>query len=76
MVLVTAHRNSLLAVVQAEAGSTTRHIAVELRIRTGLRLTGLAVRLAETRWPIVRLAQGNRLANRAAIWPAIAEEPA
>jgi hypothetical protein len=30
------------------------------------------VRLAEIRWPTVRLRPGTRLAGRAAIWPAIA----
>ena len=39
--------------------------------------TGLVVRLEETRFPIGRLAHGNRLADRAEIWPAVAaEEPA
>jgi len=73
VVLATVHPNYQLAELVEELGSTTRHIAVALLIRTELRLTGLAVRLAETRYPIVRLVQGNRLANRAAIWPAIAE---
>ena len=39
--------------------------------------TGLVVRLEETRFPIGRLAHGNRLAGREEICPAIApEEPA
>jgi hypothetical protein len=35
------------------------------------RRTDLVVRLGETRWQIVKPARGNRLADRAAIYPAI-----
>jgi hypothetical protein len=40
------------------------------RIVIALRQIALAVRLVETRWPTDRPAPGNRLAGRAATWPA------
>src|SRR6266403_1003138 len=60
------------SVTGTPAGSIIRSIAAALRIATKLRQTGLVVRLAEIRWPTVRLRPGTRLAGRAAIWPAIA----
>jgi hypothetical protein len=57
-------------------GSTIRNIAVVPPIGTELRRIASAVRLAETPSPIARLVPGNRLAGRAAICPAIAEDQA
>jgi hypothetical protein len=57
-------------VVAATAGSTARSIAAEHRTAIALLPTGSAVRLGEIPWPIARLARGNRLGGRAAIWPA------
>ena len=53
-------------------GSTTHNTVVAPRIAIGLQRTGLAARLAEIHSPTVRLAPGNRLADRAEIWPAAA----
>jgi hypothetical protein len=43
-------------------------------VETEVPRTSLAVRREETRFPIGRLARGNRLADRAEIWPAVAAE--
>lgn len=62
--------------MEIPAGSTIRNIAAAPRMETEVPQTSLAVRLEETRFPIARLAPGNRWADRVAICPAIApEEP-
>ena len=53
-------------------GSTIRNIAVALPIGTELLPTGSAALLVEIPCPIARQGPGNRLAGRAAIYPAIA----
>jgi hypothetical protein len=65
----TVRRKCLPAAI---TGSTTRNTVVAPRIAIVLQRTGLAARLAEIHSPIVRLAPGSRLADRAEIWPAIA----
>lgn len=55
-------------------GSTIRNIAVVLRIATGQLRTGSGARRAVILLPIARPAPGNSLADRAAIWLAIAAE--
>jgi hypothetical protein len=73
----TAHRNNQAAGAEAgetAAGSTIRNIAAALRMETEVPRTSLAVRREETRFPIGRLVHGNRLADRAEIWPAVAAE--
>jgi hypothetical protein len=57
-------------------GNTTRNIVVALRIEIGRPRTDLAAQPAETLWPTVRLARGNSLASREAIWPATGVEEA
>lgn len=57
----------VVLVVQVVGGSTTRRIAVALPMGIVERRTDLAVRLEETRWLIVKRAQGSKLADRAAI---------
>ncbi len=64
---VTDRRNCLPVAMQATSGSTTRSIAVALPMGIVERRTDLVVRLGETRWLIVKRAQGSRLAERAAI---------
>jgi hypothetical protein len=66
-----AHHNCRPAV--AEHGSTTQHIAEELRIGTVPQQTGLGVRRAVTHLQIVRPAPASSLAARGAIFPATAE---
>jgi hypothetical protein len=68
----TARRNKRAA--ETLAGSTIRNIAAALRMETEAPQTSLAVRREETRFPIGRLVHGNRLADRAEIWPAVAAE--
>ena len=53
-------------------GSTIRNIAVALPMGTELLPTGSAALLVEIPCPIARQGPGNRLAGRAAIYPAIA----
>ena len=65
----TAHRNNRVA--GTLVGSTIRNIAAALRMETAAPRTSLAVRREETRFPIGRLVHGNRLADRAEIWPAV-----
>jgi hypothetical protein len=78
----TALRNNQVAEAQGEAveipaGSTIRNIAAAPRMGTEVPRTGLAVRHAETPYPIARLVPASRLAGKAEIWPAVAaEEPA
>jgi hypothetical protein len=60
--------------VEIPAGSTIPNIAAAPRMVTEVPRTSLAVRRVETRFPIGRLVQGNRLAGRAEIWPALAVE--
>ncbi len=55
------------------SGSITRRIAAVLRMETGLRQTGLAGRLAETRWPIVKQVRETRSGARAVMWAPTAE---
>jgi len=55
------------------SGSTIRNIAAAPRMETEVPRTSLAVRREETPFPIARLVPGNRLADRAEIWPAVAE---
>ena len=76
LVAETAHRNNRAAAAEAAeipAGNTIRNIAAAPRMVIEVPQTSLAVRLAEIRFPIGRLAHGNRLADRAEIWPAVAE---
>jgi hypothetical protein len=71
--VVLGHRNCPPVVA---VGSTTRSTAVALLMGiVGLR-TDLAVQLGETRCLIVKPARGSRLADRAAICPAIVLEAA
>jgi hypothetical protein len=62
--------------MQATSGSTTRSIAVALPMGIVERRTDLVVRLGETHWLIVKRAQGSRLADRAAISPAVVTQEA
>ena len=62
--------------VQVVGGNTTRSTAVALPMGIVERRTDLVVRLGETRWLIVKRAQGSRLADRAAICLAIVLEAA
>ena len=71
-VVVLAHRSYRLEAAAAIPGSIIRNIVAVRRIRIGRLRTGLADRLAETPWPIARLARDSRLEGRAEIWPAIA----
>ncbi len=76
LVAETAHRNNRAAAAEAAeipAGNTIRNIAAAPRMVIEVPRTSLEVRLEETRFRIVRLAHGNRLADRAEIWPAVAE---
>jgi hypothetical protein len=73
----TAHRSNRVAGVEVPIGSTIRNIAAARRIGTEPPRTGSAAQRVETPCPIVKPMHGNRLAGRAAIYPAIApEEPA
>jgi hypothetical protein len=60
----TGRRNYLQV---ATHGNTTPSIAVARPMGIVERRTDLVVRLGETRWPIVKPAQGSRLADRAAM---------
>lgn len=73
VVQVTAPRNYRPEAAAAIPGSIILNIAVAPLTRIGLRQTGLAVRRAETRWRIARLAPGSRLDGRAAIYRAIGQ---
>jgi len=62
--------------VLATGGSTIRYIAAAHRIETGRPRTGSGARRAAILLPTARRVRGSKSAARAAIWPAIAEEPA
>jgi hypothetical protein len=57
----------------ATSGSTIRNIAAGPRIRIELQRTDSGARRGAILLPTVRLALGNRLADRAAICPAIGQ---
>jgi hypothetical protein len=71
VVQATSRRNCRPVAMRAISGSTTRSIAVALPMGIVERRTVLAVRLAETRLPIVKPTPGNRLAVREAILPVV-----
>ena len=75
-VQATDHRNCLPVAMQATSGSITRSIAAERPMEIVEPRTDLVVQLGETHWPIVKPAQGSKLAERAAIYPAIERQEA
>jgi hypothetical protein len=60
--------------VEIPAGSTIRSIAAEPRMETEVPRTSLEGRREVTRFPIGSQVPGNKLADRAGIWPAVAAE--
>ena len=66
-----------LAVLGAATnGNTVRNIVAALRTKTALPQTGSGAQRGATLFPIARRAPGNKLAGKAAIWPATEAEPA
>lgn len=66
-----------LAVLEAAtSGSTIQHIAAAHPIEIAPQQTGLVARRAAILWPTVRLARGNRSADRVATCLATAPDPA
>ena len=71
----TGRRINLQAGVAETTGRTIRNIVAALPTETEPRRTGLVARRGVIPLQIDRPARANRLAARAAIWPATAQEP-